>query len=1068
MTDLRLRVSADVSAYQSELQKVQAATQKINDTLSSGQVGIDTREAKAELAALEASTKALADLLEKASKSGEELVGVDFGSVSSALEDAAQAATQLDQVLEAVGQSSGMSATVRNTKAVAENLQRATRAQEALGREGIKVSRQQAEAAKQQFDRWRQSGARGTTRIRNQEFDDWISGGWRNHSMDEAEARRHRDRVLGSVGIEAPGGAAGSGGGGRSGIAQAVISGMGRRAGPAAAAVGGVVGSMMSGGDGGIWGGMGNAAGSGLGGLAGFLVGGPMGAMIGSAFGGAALGGLGRAIDGGIGRSTEEGGILTDLRRSVGATKVDFEELRQSVRYFTDGLGLTYNESAKLASSFAHIANLQDAQSLGKEVRDSAGFGRGYGMSPEAAVNFFATMRHFGATSGLQDQRRLALQIGEAVNRGGTSAKMDEVLSALQQFTQHSTRASLTQANAEAYLSFMSSLTGLGLHGMKGDPESAASAMNQADQALRMGGAFGAASKNFSLGLYQRMLPGFNALDMDFVNEQGAFGSIGGAFGRDSAAYKLAESRGDRKKMDRYDQWVRKGGDRTMLSMQMQALDRQFGGNTDEFRKAIQSHLGVSASQASALYQAYQNDVGLGGLQAALGRAGIDTSKLNAKQIASMAELATANDSGIRQQGTKLLGLTGSDALNKTETGELKKLMAGNDPEALRKMVLNLTALHDTTKDQGELLRKQQADMSNAIQKLVTELIPLTMTIKDGIVELVKWFTPDSEFVKNEEKKKAEIAAEQAKAKTLDQDIASAKRNVDNYKAASPEQLSQNDAAIAALKKQRDAAAARGDKKAVAAYDHNIKLLEDANRAGSPQGKQDLIDKHNALVAERNSLRNIDPSNAAPLDGTGRGTAAPRKARTGMKLTPDELSFLAETDRLLGAKPGTSAAQIQVESGNDPNAVSPKGAWGLAQLMPDTKAKLERRLGRKIESRKDQLLAHRMVMQENLQKFGNLKDAQRAYNGGWDRSKWNNAETSAYPDRIEAERIPQDSSLDRKAPSGINPGVGPAASNRHDIRIDNVVTLLDQQGNERGGSVVQTRIGAPVPTGMFA
>lgn len=1093
MTDPKIRVSADVSGVESELQKVQAAAAKINQTLNSGQVGIDAKEAKADLADLQSSASELTKLLDRVKESGEDLAAVDLSAVSDALDDAAKAATALDQVLEAVGQSSGMSATVRNAKAVADNIQRAARAQEVLGREGIKVSRAQAEQAKRAFDQWRQSGARGTSRIRNTEFDDWLSGGWRNYSMDEGESRRHRARVLESVGINPE---AGSGGGraGRGGGQSPLAAGLMRRAGPVATAIGGIAGSMTGGGDGGLWGSAGNAGGGAVGGLAGFALGGPVGAMIGSMLGSSFLGGIGRSLDSGIERAGQEGADLTDLRKMLGSTTVDFEMLRGSVRHFADGLGLTYNEAAKLARSFAHTAGNADNLDAGREVGSAAGFARGYGMSPDAAVQFFATMRHYGLSGGDKDNRKLALQIGEAVARGGTSAKMDEVLSSIQSFVQNSSRQSLTQANAEAYASFMSSLTGLSMFGMKGDPLAAAGAMGAADASLRQGGAFGEASKNFSLGLYQRMLPGFTGFDQDFINEQGAFGTIGRAFGRDSAAYKLAQSRGDNAKMAQYDQWSSQGGNRTILSLQMEALEKQFGRNTDEFRKSIQGHLGVTAGQASALYQAYQNDSSLGGLGETLSRSGIDVSKLNTKQIAAMAELANGDDSAIKRQATRLMGLKGADALNNGEAGDLKKALEGNDPEALRKVVLNLTALHDTTKDQGELMRKQQADMSNAMQKLATELIPLTMTIKDGIIELVKWAAPESEFVKKQEKEKAKQRADESRAASLEGGMASLKRQIDNFKEADRDENGRNYVALHQLKQQRKAAAARGDTKAVAAYDANIASMEKAIRAGSPQGKQDLIDRYNSLAAERNGMQNVPGAAVAPMEGgSGKvpaasggtaGSGGKEGARNARNNNPGNIEygdfarrhgaigsdgrFAIFPDKETGSRAMDALLQVYNRQGlqtvrqivskwappneNDTNTyVNTVAKW--MGVGPDDKLNMD-----------DPKVAAALA-QAKTRFEGDAK----AYKPREDIRREQAAEKHNMKLTPEGKKVSAlDSELDRKAPSGVSPGVQTAFAQRQDIRIDNRVTLLDQNGFERGNSVVQTHVGSPVPQGMMA
>lgn len=116
----------------------------------------------------------------------------------------------------------------------------------------------------------------------------------------------------------------------------------------------------------------------------------------------------------------------------------------------------------------------------------------------------------------------------------------------------------------------------------------------------------------------------------------------------------------------------------------------------------------------------------------------------------------------------------------------------------------------------------------------------------------------------------------------------------------------------------------------------------------------------------------------------------------------DLMAALAETDRQLGLPQGFSAAQIKVESAFNPKAVSPAGAQGLAQVMPATLKVISQRLGRKLDpfNEADAVEIHREVMRENLAKFKRPDDALRAYNGGWDRGRWNNPETAAYVGKV--------------------------------------------------------------------
>ncbi|MDE3023498.1 MAG: lytic transglycosylase domain-containing protein, partial [Pseudomonadota bacterium] len=102
---------------------------------------------------------------------------------------------------------------------------------------------------------------------------------------------------------------------------------------------------------------------------------------------------------------------------------------------------------------------------------------------------------------------------------------------------------------------------------------------------------------------------------------------------------------------------------------------------------------------------------------------------------------------------------------------------------------------------------------------------------------------------------------------------------------------------------------------------------------------------------------------------------------------------------------GLTLAQMQTESGNnlDPNAVSPAGAVGMAQVEPSTLAALNKRLGTNLNPRdpNDALRIQFELMKENLQKFKNPWDALRAYNAGWNQNNWNNPETQNYVPTIQ-------------------------------------------------------------------
>jgi hypothetical protein len=722
MADPKIKVGADMSAVEKELGKLDQAAQRVVDTLSGSSVGIDVKKAKADLEDLEQTAKAVADAL----KGVGDIKGGDVSKIAEKLGIAAEAGEQLEKVLAAVGQSTGFGQSVRASKQFADNIERARRAHELLTRDGIKLSGEQVKAAKAKFDEYRGSGARGTSKLKGVEFDDWLGGGYKKHSIDAGESERNRRKILESLGVK-PGGAM-----------DDMRMQFGRRGmGAIGGALGGVAGSIASGGDG-FFSAVGNAGGGLIGAGAGALVGGPAGAAIGGivgTIGSKVLGAFGAMLDQSLQRVLKDAINLTDLRHSIGATSTDFNQMRQNIREFTSDLRLTNEEASALARTFSDkVGRSMDERELASGTRLGAGFSRSFGMDPSMGVAFMGTMRRMGQ----EGDTRLALKISEAVTRNGVSPQMGAVLSAMQNFTESQTRISFTKANADGYASFMSSMLGGSLAGSK-DVGTVSSAMGAADSAMRQGGAFGEASKAFMLGTYQRQLPGFNVFDLDYMKDQGAFGTVGQAFGKGSAAMRMAELRGDKGTMARYSRYAAKGGDRSVLSMQMQGIEQFYGSNTDELHKAIMGHFGVGAGQATALYDAYKRPGGLGGLEKQLRGAGVDMSKILPQQIGDLAQVAGMDNGQIKSQAAKLLG---DSSLNLSDRE--KKALASQSVEEQRKAVLKITALHDTQKDEGEKIDQANKTLTRLTDDVTTRLTPAVIAIKQGIIGLLQHFMPNT------------------------------------------------------------------------------------------------------------------------------------------------------------------------------------------------------------------------------------------------------------------------------------------------------------------------------------
>ena len=89
---------------------------------------------------------------------------------------------------------------------------------------------------------------------------------------------------------------------------------------------------------------------------------------------------------------------------------------------------------------------------------------------------------------------------------------------------------------------------------------------------------------------------------------------------------------------------------------------------------------------------------------------------------------------------------------------------------------------------------------------------------------------------------------------------------------------------------------------------------------------------------------------------------------------------------------------IRVESGGNSKATSGVGAQGLMQIMPE----IAKAYGVKDAYDPAQNIdAGTRLLAENLDRFGNVQDALRAYHGGLDKKAWGE-KTQAYPGKVMA------------------------------------------------------------------
>jgi soluble lytic murein transglycosylase-like protein len=344
-------------------------------------------------------------------------------------------------------------------------------------------------------------------------------------------------------------------------------------------------------------------------------------------------------------------------------------------------------------------------------------------------------------------------------------------------------------------------------------------------------------------------------------------------------------------------------------------------------------------------------------------------------------------------------------------------------------------------KTPGTEVRDAVSGVQKAITDLADKLVPLTTSILNGITYMAgggKMSQRQIEQAVNKAERDDNVGQINAKA---DADRKAARAAKQEFQAKGPE-LYQQTTDMRLSTAQRAAAQQQYDRLKAAADTSGIDADQKAATAIEDQ-RLEARNKYNT-PGTQGSLRNASWLQSAA----------------------------AETDRIDKLPSGTTMAQFQQESQFDPTAVSGKGAMGLAQVMPDTLASLQKQLGRKLNpfDPHDAVVIQRELMRQNMAKFGNLPDALRAYNKGWDKSKWNNPETQGYAPAIMSHAsdfanapVPKDA--DTKAAD-----TGKGVDNRKQwFAFEHNITLQYPNGQQAAPlAQVTKQVSGPPPSGALA
>lgn len=736
-----------------------------------------------------------------------------------------------------------------------------------------------------------------------------------------------------------------------------------------------------------------------------------LGSGVSSGFGAGLMGLLGGMMALGVGKLV--GGVMEKLdqaqandvamdrlKRTLGDVNVSFEALKSVVNAGANNLKVTYAEAGQLAQQFAKLGNVTGGQykSLAAELEVGVGLSRSFGLDPSQGVGVMGQMRGLGITTSTQESRRFALLIGETIGKSGAFAKADEVMGAIADFAGSQTRNNMGAANVAGYAGLFSALVGSGVPGL--DPQGAAGLLSRVNASLSGGGAKGEASQFFTAQVGSRL--GLDPIQTQIFREGGAFATNDSMFGAGSAAARFGIAG--------------PGGNKTYLQASLEELRRQYGGNKGLLAQAAANHLGIGINQAMTLLSINPNEIG------EMQKYG-DLGKLTSSGIGNISKALYGNSDDRKALADSFLRRQDVSSADKEK---LSSVMGSGSEAAQREMLARLSAQYDQEKTMGSDIRDSKARLDNIATTLADKLVPLTQEMRHGIMAIAG----------NGSKSPREIMADVLKLESKDRqesikgDYAGKRQAaVDEAKAI----LTQRDEALSQLKKNR---ANMTPEEIAAAQNRIIGLTDQYTRKAEEvrlrilklmEEEAEAIKKE---VEERNKriedLKKQPVNPDAPTESgsgqipAGTGGSGGRYFSTGAAATvPGNQSIsrrrggrhfgalandpalrqdVSAAEREIGAPPGLMWAQMEQESGFDPNAVSPAGAMGLAQVMPGTLASLERRLGRKLNpyDPKDAVLIQKEVMRENYDRFGSWDDALRAYNGGWNKSRWGNRETSSY------------------------------------------------------------------------
>lgn len=504
-----------------------------------------------------------------------------------------------------------------------------------------------------------------------------------------------------------PGGDTGGGGFGQNGNGRATF-GQNGALGEAAEAGGGgaLIGSLFEGAIG----------------VAGLLAG-PAKALLGMAGVGGGIGAMaGKALNLGQNES-----IANDsLYRSMDGRADSFDKLDEAVKRATDGLGMTYQESQRLAAGMVRISGAMPQAYLESELKTGVSFARGYGIDAGDAVQTMTRMSTLDgysranvpggemagdSRSHMQAQAEL---IAEATRAGGMSGQTDQVMHSILRWSEAQSRMTVGGSNNEGFAAMYAGMNATKVAGMT---DSAAEALiSRVDGAVRQGGAGGQGSQVLTAQAF--MGAGVtDPYEMEYDLSKGMFAKVGR---HGETTYQLMA-----------DKVAQQTGGKTLAN----------GKTNYKYLYAMGQQFGITPSQAEGLSMVKPADLNAG--HEAFQRMGIDINKLDPSSYQDDFRLATEDDGEVQRDRTRMLGEGGRlhgkvSADEATELGTLS-----GDP--LRKRMIELSGKYGMEETKGSETLAAQAKLNNAmtdlgqhLEGIVTPITSFVATIGEGMNDLIK------------------------------------------------------------------------------------------------------------------------------------------------------------------------------------------------------------------------------------------------------------------------------------------------------------------------------------------